>query len=98
MGTIINLQEKNLAPDCYVYKHSTACPISASAAEVIRSVDLSMPVFWINIIEQRHLSDWVEEEYNTRHESPQLLEIRDGKVAKVWNHRAINREEISSET
>lgn len=37
MANIIPLRTRKLAPDCYVYKHSTACPISAAAAEVVRA-------------------------------------------------------------
>lgn len=89
MTTIQPLEEQNLPVDCYVFKHSTQCPISAAAAEVVRGAELEMPLYWINVIEQRPLSNWVAEEYDTVHASPQLLKIKAGKVDKAWTHHKI---------
>ena len=41
--------------DCYIYKHSTACPVSA-AAQVVERTEFDRPVYWVNVIEQRRLS------------------------------------------
>ena len=89
MGKILSLETQSLPSDCYVFKHSTACPISGAAAEQVRAGDWERPLYWINVIEQRSISNWVEENYGVLHESPQLLSIRDGKVVSVLNHRAI---------
>jgi len=88
---IIELSKKELPETCYVFKHSTRCPISSAAAEVVRTshAKLSHPLFWINVVEQRDLSDWVAEKYNAEHESPQLLLIENGKVTRNWTHQAI---------
>lgn len=88
---IIPLNEKKLPPSCFLFKHSTQCPISSDAADEVRSVEASVPLYWINVIEQRDLSDWVESEYGLRHESPQLILFEDGKVKDSWSHRAIKR-------
>ena len=53
MANIIPLETRELAADCYVYKHSTACPISAAAADVVRGHSFDLPVYWVNVIEQR---------------------------------------------
>ena len=86
MNGIIDLQEHALPADCYVYKHSTTCSVSAHAARVIRAHHFDLPVYWINVIEQRPLSNWIAQEYKTRHESPQLLCLRNGKVDRSWSH------------
>lgn len=89
MKHIIPLETENLPQDCYVFKHSTACPISGAAAEQVRNVEWDRPLYWINVIEQRPISNWVEKHYGVQHESPQLLSIRDGKSVAVLNHRSI---------
>ena len=89
MSLIMDMQNKNLPAECYVFKHSTACPISARAAGAVRGHAFSMPLYWINVIAQRNLSSWVAAEYEVPHESPQLIEIRNGKTVRVLNHGAI---------
>ncbi|MCB0358247.1 MAG: DUF2847 family protein [Bdellovibrionales bacterium] len=91
MPTIIELTEKEVPESCYIFKHSTRCPISAAAAEEVRSAVSNDDVYWINVVEQRPLSDWVETAFGVQHESPQLLRVVDGAVRDVWNHGAVRR-------
>ena len=91
MNTIIPMKEKSLPADCVVYKHSTTCGISATAAKEVRAMETELPIYWINVREQRELSNWVAETYKVTHESPQLLLIRGGKVEKVWSHYEVTR-------
>ncbi len=86
MANVIPLQNRKLAADCYLYKHSTACPVSAAAAEVVRGYAFDRPLYWVNVIEQRPLSNWVADAYGVRHQSPQLLKITAGAVERQWSH------------
>ena len=95
MSRIIPLQNQELPETCYVFKNSTACPVSAAAAEEVRAATPSLDIYWIDVIEQRELSNWVEEKYETRHESPQLLHIVDGAVKDSWSHNKVTRDKIS---
>ena len=83
------MTEEGADDNCYIYKHSTTCSISAAAADVVRSHAWTRPVYWVNVIEQRPLSNWVATRYGVRHESPQLLKVTDGKVEAHWSHFAI---------
>ncbi len=85
------MESKALPADCLVYKHSTTCPVSATAGREVRAMETELPIYWINVREQRDLSNWVAQAYNVTHESPQLLLIRGGKVEKVWSHYEVNR-------
>jgi bacillithiol system protein YtxJ len=96
MSTIIPLGEKSLPPACYVFKHSTTCGISAGAAREVRAMATDLPIYWINVREQRDFSDWVAETYSVTHESPQLILIRDGKAQQVWSHYDVNRANVSA--
>lgn len=88
---ILELCEKRLPENCYVFKHSTRCPISSSAAHVVKVAQetLTVPLYWINVIEQRELSNWLADTYGVEHHSPQLLLIRGGRVEESWTHGAI---------
>jgi bacillithiol system protein YtxJ len=94
MAAIVELGNRELPADCFVFKHSTRCPISSAAAAFVRSHSFELPVYWLNVIEQRRLSDWVADAYGVRHESPQLLEIRAGAVSRVLNHYDIREERV----
>jgi bacillithiol system protein YtxJ len=95
MSTIISMSEKALPEDCVVYKHSTTCPISASAATEVRAMTTSLPIYWVNVREQRDLSNWVAAAYGVDHQSPQLILIKAGKPVKSWSHYDINRTLVS---
>jgi bacillithiol system protein YtxJ len=94
VAQIVELSQKSLPDDCYVYKHSTRCPVSASAAGVVRAHTFDLPLYWVNVIEQRDLSNWVAAAYSVAHESPQLLEIRGGKVKKSLSHFEISSKNL----
>lgn len=94
MSAIIHLDRPELPPTCYVFKHSTTCPISARAAIEVEAMESAIPIYRIDVREQRELSDWVADAFGVVHESPQLILIKDGKVADVWNHGAIRREAL----
>ncbi len=59
----------------FVLKHSHRCVISWGAHERIEEGKnkLLYPVFELNVIEQRELSQHIAQESGHRHESPQLL-------------------------
>ena len=94
MSEIRELTTPQLPEDCYLFKHSTRCPVSARAAQTVRSHPFDLPVYWVNVIEQRELSNWVADTYGVEHESPQLLEIRGGSVRKVLTHYDIRAERL----
>jgi bacillithiol system protein YtxJ len=94
VAQIVELSAKSLPSDCYLFKHSTRCPISASAAGVVRAHPFDLPVYWVNVVEQRDLSNWIAATYSVPHESPQLLEIRGGVVKKSLSHYEISAKNI----
>ena len=93
---ITRMDKKTALPaDCYVYKHSTVCPVSAAAAQVVESTDFDLPVFRVDVIEQRKLSNQVAKRYGVRHESPQLLKIEGGAATTVLSHQQIAPEQLA---
>lgn len=69
---------------CLVYKHSTSCGISAMAKKRIENdweFDETVVVpYYLDILAFRNLSHLVAERFQTTHQSPQVLFIKDGKV------------------
>jgi bacillithiol system protein YtxJ len=94
VSTIITLNEKSLPVECLVFKHSTTCGVSARAAKEVESLKTGLPIYWVNVREQRDLSTWIADTYQVTHESPQLILLSGGKAARVWSHFQVNRELI----
>jgi bacillithiol system protein YtxJ len=64
-----------------IFKHSNSCPISGTAYdEMVKS---KIPMSLIVVQEARSVSNEVESRTGVRHESPQVLIVRGGKV--VWS-------------
>ena len=86
----------------FVYKHSSECPVSARAADHYHDfaeVDSSTPTplfTQVMVIENRDLSNEIESRLEVRHESPQLLLLRDGMVAWHATHFSISEDSIKS--
>ena len=85
----------------FIFKHSTACPISARAAQRVNAYTDDDPggkaaIYWVKVIESRQVSNAVAEAVGVRHASPQMLLIDKGKA--VWNasHGAITAENMDA--
>ena len=75
-----------------LFKHSNACPISARAYREMEKLD------GVNLLEVQaapEISREVEKMTGVRHESPQVILMRDGKA--VWNasHFDVNAASVS---
>ena len=75
-----------------LFKHSTACPISARAHKQMEEV--KTPVSIVVVQDSRDVSRQVEERTGIRHETPQALVLRNGRA--VWNasHFDITADEV----
>lgn len=86
----------------FIYKHSTVCPVSARAADHYHDFaeeDSSSPpplFTQVQVIENRDLSNEIESRLEVRHESPQLLLLRDGKVDWHTSHFSITGKAIKN--
>ncbi|GAB4374655.1 MAG: bacillithiol system redox-active protein YtxJ [Salibacteraceae bacterium] len=80
-----------------IFKHSTRCGISSTAYNRLSTVadsGNSVPVFFIDVILHRDISNLVENRLGVKHESPQLLLLRNGKVEEHFSHLAIEGSQI----
>lgn len=80
-----------------LFKHSNACPISAQARTELESFagnESRAEVYMLTVQERRDLSAEIAEKLGVRHETPQLLFVRDGKVGHALNHFEITKRRI----
>lgn len=75
-----------------IYKHSTTCGISSMTLRMFRDVyemDTECDLYFLTIQSHRDISNAVASQFGVRHESPQLLILKNGKVAFHTSHGAI---------
>jgi len=75
-----------------IFKHSPYCVVSAVAHREISQLSTlatSLPVSIVDVFRQRVLSDEIASRTQIRHESPQVLLLRDARVVWHASHGAI---------
>lgn len=82
-----------------LFKHSTRCPVSAEALEEFRELVRSRPAEaaygFLDLLARRDVSDAIARRLGVRHESPQAIVLRDGRVAAVLNHEEIRADALA---
>ena len=82
-----------------LFKHSRTCGISCEALEELHShierAEADAAYKLITVQSHRHLSDEAEVRLGVRHQTPQVIVLRNGKP--IWNasHFRITAEELS---
>ncbi|NNG15543.1 MAG: bacillithiol system redox-active protein YtxJ [Gemmatimonadales bacterium] len=69
-----------------LYKHCPICAFSALALRQVRrfaQAHPDVPVYVVDVVSQRVLSDQIESTLRVRHQSPQAIVLGRGEV--VWN-------------
>ena len=82
-----------------IFKHSLTCGRSAAAfeeVEELRTFEPEAEVFIVSVQRERAMSNAIAARFKLRHESPQLLVLRDGAVAWHASHYRVTREEIAA--
>jgi len=85
-----------------IFKHSTRCSISSTALNRLERSWKPEEVkgikpYYLDLLSFRNISDKIEDEFNVRHESPQLLIIKNGSCVYHASHLGINYEEIKKQ-
>ena len=74
-----------------IYKHSNRCGTSFRALKEVKKFAESrpdVPVFMIDVVRDRPVSNHVSQHFSVRHESPQALVIQGGSA--VWDASHLN--------
>jgi bacillithiol system protein YtxJ len=81
-----------------IFKHSTRCYISVSAKKRLEGdwnfKDSQLPVYFLDLLAYRPISDKIASVFNVHHQSPQILLIKDGKCFYDASHSDVSVENI----
>ncbi|MDB4926677.1 bacillithiol system redox-active protein YtxJ [Mucilaginibacter sp.] len=84
-----------------IFKHSTRCSISMMAKRRFEldweNLPENMPLYFLDLIQYRDISNHVAQLFSVHHESPQLLLIKDGECILDQSHGEISVDETMSE-
>lgn len=84
-----------------LFKHSNSCPVSSDAHNRIKKLDRQDVVaesMYILIVQNaREISDLVAEDLGVKHESPQIIIIRNGASVYDASHGDIDAETVAQE-
>jgi bacillithiol system protein YtxJ len=84
-------------PLAIIFKHSTQCPVSSAAYREVESfltAHPDAPVHLLLVIEDRRVSNFFAERCQVRHESPQLIMLKEGRVVWHDSHYGITQRAI----
>jgi len=76
-----------------IFKHSTRCSISSVANSRLASFwDFKdeLPIYYLDLITYRNISNLIAEKFNVFHESPQIIILKDGKSIYDASHLSIS--------
>jgi len=80
-----------------IFKHSTRCPISMMAKRRFEmdmdKLPAGMPLYFLDLISYRDISNQISQDFHVHHESPQMLLIKDGECILDQSHGGISVEE-----
>jgi bacillithiol system protein YtxJ len=82
------------SPVAVLYKHSPTCGLSSMALDEVEAFSAQhpdVPVYLVDVLAQRPLSNAIEATLGIRHESPQAFVFRQGTVVWHGSHRRVQR-------
>ena len=81
----------------FIFKHSTRCSISKMVLNRFESNNdtASFSAYLLDLLNYRDLSNQIEDDFNVKHESPQLLVINKGECNLCFSHTNINHINIA---
>ena len=99
INTSADLEFTSTDTPAILLKYGATCPISAHARDEVAAFAKAhpdVPVYALDVKANRELSTQVAEQLSVKHESPQLLVVRDGRVAWHAEHYDITAKRIAS--
>jgi bacillithiol system protein YtxJ len=90
------LEKESFNAPVVLFKHSTRCSISHMAKSRLESSDSGKEpeIYYLDLIRYRDISNEIADRYNVRHESPQVIVLKDGKAIYHASHGSISMDEL----
>ena len=90
LDEITDIKTLSTSESIFIFKHSTRCGISRIVKKQFEKLLLpnnnNVKVYYLDLLKYRNVSDAVSEVFQVKHESPQLLIIRNGVAVKHASH------------
>lgn len=85
----------NSAEYSIIYKHSPRCMTSLMAyrqlkSEVNAALDVQIPIYIVDVIQNRRESMAIANSFGVEHESPQILVVKNGKCLYDASHEDVS--------
>lgn len=94
----LNEISNNAEQTCLIFKHSIRCPVSGMAKRTIEyggtSIPAGIPIYYLDLINYRDISNAVAERWQVKHESPQVLLVKGATCIFHASHSDIEVEEL----
>ncbi len=88
------LQSSSKKPQI-IFKHSTRCIISTMAKNRIEKyTDSSFDFHYLDLIQNRNISNLIAEKFDVHHQSPQILIIKNSDCVFDESHGGINIQDL----
>ncbi|OWY23146.1 bacillithiol system redox-active protein YtxJ [Sphingobacteriales bacterium UPWRP_1] len=96
---LADLIHRSYTVPCGIFKHSTRCSVSDMVKNRLEKrwqfAPDALEMYYLDLIRYRAVSNRIAEFFEVKHESPQFIVIKDGKVAYHNSHTAIDAEEVA---
>lgn len=96
---LAQILEESCQRQIILFKHSTTCPTSSRAWQEVQNFiqesSDEVLVGMIKVIESRPVSNQVTEELGLKHQSPQVLLVRERKVLWHASHQEVTQAKIT---
>lgn len=87
---ILNLSKQK---SVLIFKHSTRCGISSMVLKKfenkLKKKNKEFDYFYLDLLQNRNLSNYISQKFNILHQSPQLIVIKNGEVIAYNSHFGI---------
>ena len=95
------LKQQSFEQPVVIFKHSTSCPISAMALNLLEQdwnaeKESGTAIFFLDLLKYRPVSNAVAEQFGVVHQSPQIIVLKDGKAVYDESHMGIRYDQIQS--
>lgn len=79
-----------------IFKHSTRCSVSSMAKNRLEksAQPADIDFHYLDLIRYRSLSNQIADEFHIRHESPQVIVVKNGEPVYNESHSAIFMDDI----
>lgn len=99
---LVNIKQESQSRPVLIYKHSTRCPISGMAlSRLERSWSETeigpVKAYFLDLVSYKSISNKIAEIFAVRHESPQILLIRNGDCIYHTSHMGISYRDLKKQ-